>query len=85
MRRELEHLINVVHAADQFKQRQLAAMWPELAEAVTCLIEGTTEHDAPREWHTQMVPPHTWTDVDGADVYHEADGNVPIAIKGSTA
>lgn len=53
----LEHVINVVHQADQFKQRQLVAMWPELADALACLIEGTTEHDAPREWHAQPRAP----------------------------
>lgn len=49
----LQRLIDVVHQADQFKQQQFATMWPELADALVGLIEGTTEHDAPRAWHAK--------------------------------
>lgn len=45
-------VVAAVHRADQFKVEQLATNWPELADALANLIEGTTELDAPRVWHT---------------------------------
>lgn len=47
---EIVRLVEVVRHADGFKQRQLAAVWPELAEAIAGVIEGMTDEDAPRAW-----------------------------------
>lgn len=50
MSREILGVVEAVQRADSFKHRQLATQWPELAEALAGLIEGMTEHDAPRCW-----------------------------------
>lgn len=54
---ELHRLVEIVESADSFKHRQLATEWPELAEALAGVIEGMTEHDAPRCWWSEVTEP----------------------------
>lgn len=62
---EIRRLIEVVQQADEYKQQQIAAIWPELADAVAGVIETMTEHDAPREWWTRAHRPMLhWMPVD---------------------